>query len=119
MVKNIFIVGMGGMIGSMARYVAFILFGSTTFPYSTLIINVIGSLLIGCITGYALRNMAFAEWRLFLATGICGGFTTFSAFSIECVYLLQQNRTIAAITYACTSVLLGVVAAFAGYHFTK
>ena len=119
MFKNIIFVGLGGMVGSVLRYLIYLFYGNHNFPYATLFINIVGSLLIGAIAGYAARNMAFAEWRLFLATGICGGFTTFSAFSMECVQLLQQNRNIAAITYACGSVLLGIAAAFAGYIFTR
>ena len=92
---------------------------SLALPYSTFIINVVGSLHRDCIADYALRNIAFAEWRLFIPTGFCGWFTTFSAIRIECVYLLQQNRTIAVLTYACTGVLPGYVAAFSGYHFIK
>ena len=119
MIKNILLVGVGGMLGSMLRYVIYMVSGNNAFPYATMVTNIVGSLLIGAIAGYATRNMAFAEWRLFLATGLCGGFTTFSAFSIECVQLLQQNRNIAAIGYACCSILFGVMAAFAGFFFTR
>ncbi len=119
MIKNIVFVGLGGMVGSIIRYLIYLAYGNTSFPYATMFINIAGSFFIGAIAGYATRNMAFAEWRLFLATGVCGGFTTFSAFSIECVQLVQQNRNIAALTYAISSLLFGVAAAFAGYIFTR
>ena len=119
MLRNILIVGLGGMIGSIFRYLVYLVSGNHLFPYATVIINVAGSLLIGLAVGYAARNVSFGEWRLFLATGVCGGFTTFSAFSMECVQLLQQNRNIAAVCYAVGSVVFGTAAAFAGYFFTR
>jgi CrcB protein len=113
--KNLLLVGLGGMLGTIIRYVSYIAFGSYAFPYVTLIINITGSFIIGVVTATALKNTSFADWRLFLATGLCGGFTTFSAFSMETLQLLQQNRNIAALMYVVGSVGLGIVAAFSGF----
>jgi len=117
--KNILLVGFGGMLGSIARYLVYMATGTVTFPYATLIVNIVGSFAIGIISGYALRSINFADWRLFLATGVCGGFTTFSAFSFECFQLLHQSRNIAALMYICISLVFGIVAAFAGYSITR
>ncbi len=113
-------VGIGGMIGSMLRYATIIYIKNQPFPYATFAVNIVGSFAIGAIAGLALRNATFNnEWRLFLATGICGGFTTFSSFSLECLHLLQQNRYLAATTYIGASVILGISCALGGWMLTK
>ena len=119
LIKNILIVGLGGMLGSILRYLAYVIFGSHSFPLVTLLINISGSFMIGIITGIALKNASFGEWRLFLITGVCGGFTTFSTFSMESFQLLQQNRNIAALIYIFSSFFLGISAAIAGYFIGK
>ncbi len=119
LIRNILIVGLGGMMGSILRYLVYQAWGNQSFPFATLLINVAGSLLIGLVVGFGSKNGSFAEWQLFLATGVCGGFTTFSAFSLECVQLLQQNRNIAAVSYAAASVLCGMLAAFAGFFISR
>ena len=118
-IKNILIVGLGGMLGSILRYLAYVFFGSHSFPLVTLLINILGSFMIGMISGLALKNVSFGEWRLFLITGVCGGFTTFSTFSMESFQLLQQNRNIAALIYILSSFFLGISAAIAGYFIGK
>jgi CrcB protein len=113
-------VGLGGMIGSMLRYAAVVYIRNQPFPYATFAVNIVGSFSIGAIAGLALRNAAFNnDWRLFLATGICGGFTTFSSFSLECLHLLQQNRYLAATFYIAASVILGISCALVGWILTK
>ncbi len=119
MIKHLFLVGAGGMLGSMLRYLVFILLKNQTFPFATLAVNITGSFVIGLVAGLALRNASFDNWQLFIATGLCGGFTTFSAFSIECVELFQQQRYSAVIIYIIVSVVIGILAAFCGMMLTK
>lgn len=117
MLKNVLLVGMGGAIGSMLRYGCSILINSRTFPWSTLLINITGCFFIGLIFAFSLRDMHFLNnWKLFLATGICGGFTTFSAFSLENMSLLQSGKPGLAFLYIALSILLGIGASFLGYY---
>ena len=119
LLKNIILVGLGGMIGSVMRYLVAYFIKHDSFPFATLLVNIIGSLLIGSIMGIAARQEGFANWRLFLATGICGGFTTFSAFAWENMQLLQQQRYGTFVFYTSISLILGLAAVTAGYWITK
>lgn len=114
--KNFLLVGLGGGLGSMLRYGAGLLIPHKSFPFGTLIINIAGSFLIGIIAAYSLKHETFVNnWKLFLATGICGGFTTFSAFSLESMQLLQNERYLASGGYIAGSVMLGILAGFTGF----
>ena len=116
MIKNILLIGLGGGIGSMCRYWASLLLMNKSFPVATLLINISGSFIIGLVAAYALKNEWFAaNWKLFLATGICGGFTTFSAFSLENLQLLQQGKYLWALLYIAASIVLGLMATFFGF----
>ncbi|MFT3679292.1 MAG: fluoride efflux transporter CrcB [Ferruginibacter sp.] len=116
--KDFLLVGLGGAIGSMLRYSGNLFIGNKDFPYATLLINITGSFIIGFVIGLSLKNESFASnWKLFLATGICGGFTTFSAFSFENLQLFQQGKYLLLALYILLSVVLGLVAAFSGYKF--
>jgi CrcB protein len=117
--QNILAVGVGGMIGSIMRYIFTLLAGSHTFPLATFCINIVGSFAIGIIFGLALHYFASGTIKLFLATGICGGFTTFAAFSMESLQLLQQQKYILAATYIAGSIVLSLAAAFAGFAISK
>ena len=115
MLKNFLLVGLGGGIGSMLRYAASLLFASRHFPYATLLVNILGSFVIGLVLAMSLKNEQFLNnWKLFLAVGICGGFTTFSSFSAENLELLQTGKTISAFIYIAASVVFGIVAAWLG-----
>jgi CrcB protein len=115
-IKNFILVGLGGAAGSMLRYGGNLLIGNKDFPYATLLINIAGSFIIGLVIALSLKNETFANnWKLFLATGICGGFTTFSAFSLENLQLIQSGKYFLFILYVLLSVVLGLAAAFAGY----
>ncbi len=112
------IVFLGGGIGAALRHgvnlAAARLFG-TVFPYGTLIINVLGSLAMGLIAEYFALKMGLPQrMRLFLTTGILGGFTTFSAFSLEAALLYERGQVAGAGIYVVASVVLAIGALFAG-----
>lgn len=116
MIKNLLLIGLGGAVGSMLRYAGNLLISTKQFPYATLSVNIIGSFIIGIVFALSIRDEAFSNnWKLFLATGICGGFTTFSAFSLENMGLLQSGKYSMAFIYIALSILLGIGATFFGY----
>lgn len=116
MVRNFFLVGLGGAVGSMLRYGASLVINSSLFPFATLTVNIAGSFIIGLVMGLALKEEYFLHnWRLFLATGICGGFTTFSSFAAENLELIQSGKTLLAIIYILSSVVSGIIAVWLGY----
>ena len=118
------LVGLGAAIGGMARFaVAFVVsarFGAAQLPYATLFINVSGSFLIGIVIEASLGKAGLDPlWRAFLATGILGGYTTFSTFSFEALALGTGGFPAAAIAYVCASVGLGIAAAYAGMQVAR
>lgn len=120
--KMILFIGAGSFIGGISRYLLSTSIQNkflSTFPFGTLGVNIIGCLLIGIVYGIADNGNLTAEWRLFLATGILGGFTTFSAFSNESVSMLRDGQFWYASLYIVSSVLLGLIATFAGILITK
>jgi fluoride exporter len=120
MIKQLLLVGLGGMLGSMFRYAATLFIRSPNLPLATLTVNITGSFLIGLILGTALKNVSFDHnWRLFLATGLCGGFTTFSAFTAEGIQLLQQQRYSVFLLYFAVSILTGLGATWLGFALTR
>ncbi len=116
--KILLLVGIGGFLGSIARYLTQMGMGRVMpviFPYGTLTVNIVGSFLIGIIYGMMDRNtLLSAEWRIFLATGFCGGFTTFSTFSYETLTLFREGEYAFAGLYVGGSVVIGLVAVMAG-----
>jgi fluoride exporter len=107
-------VAAGGAIGSVARYLVGIgsgkLFG-TNFPWGTLIINVTGSFLIGAFVALFATRWDLPQWaRIFLTVGICGGYTTFSTFSLDAWYLIERGQVGASLAYMVASVVLSVLA---------
>jgi fluoride exporter len=120
MLRSFLLVGFGGMIGSMLRYLVAVFIKPQSFPFATITVNIIGCLIIGVVMGFALRSESFNNnWRLFLATGICGGFTTFSAFSLECFQFIEQQRYAAMFGYIVISLVLGLAATFAGIQLAR
>lgn len=116
---DILIVGTGGFAGAVARYLAggWILHqtAAARFPWSTLAVNVLGCLVMGVLSGLATRLEWFTpQLRLLLLTGVLGGFTTFSAFGLETVYLLRRGEVFPAAAYALASVVLCVAAVWGG-----
>ena len=113
--KQILLVALGGGIGSVFRYLVsyftYLKVGKEclTFPLPTFIVNLAGCFLIGILVGLGLKYTSFDEnLKLFLITGICGGFTTFSAFSLENLQLYQSGNYLTLTVYVLLSVLLGV-----------
>jgi CrcB protein len=108
------IVFFGAGIGGAFRHainLAMLRLGWVSFPAGTMTINVIGSCLMGVIAEYfAMRSQLPQQWRLFLTTGILGGFTTFSAFSLEAALLYERGRTGLALVYVVGSVILSIAA---------
>jgi len=120
--RDIMLVGLGGALGSMARYAFGIALASASiaFPFSTLLVNVLGCFLMGALVGLGTHFISLAEpLRLLLAVGVLGGFTTFSTFSLETMQLLQRGQLQVAMAYIAVSVLLSLVAIFAGVALTK
>ena len=113
----LFAIAVGGAAGTLARFGvgAYAQRFSATFPFSTLAINVLGSFLLGFLMRYLLATAAGPEVRAGLTIGFCGGFTTFSTFSYETVRLLEQGSYARAGAYVVTSVVLSLVATFAGF----
>jgi CrcB protein len=123
MIKNILLVGLGGGIGSIARYCCQKWFAeniSSPFPWGTLAVNLIGCFLIGIIFAAAERSdLLTPATRLFLIAGICGGFTTFSAFAFENMQLFRSGDILYLLLYSAGSLVLGVAAVFAGIAVIK
>lgn len=117
--KSILIVGVGGFVGSVARYALSAWVAQLTpqsrFPFGTFAVNILGCLVAGVLTGLAERHELFGpETRLLLFTGLLGGFTTFSAFGLETMSLLRRGEISVALTYVIASVVLGLLAAWLG-----
>jgi len=115
---NYLVVFIGGGLGSCLRHVVNVVcprFLGTNFPYHTFIINITGSIVMGLIAGYlAFKGDAAQSWRLFLMTGILGGYTTFSAFSLDAGLLYERGELGLAALYVLGSVVLSILGLFAG-----
>lgn len=117
--ERILLVALGGAIGSTARYLtgvqAMRLFGAA-WPFGTFTVNVVGGFLMGLLAAWlAHRGDANQEnWRLLIGVGVMGGFTTFSAFSLEVALMIQRRDYVGAFIYVFASVMLSIVALFAG-----
>lgn len=119
MILDIFLVGCGGFLGAVARYLlgGWVLHHtwSGNFPWSTFAVNVIGCLCMGLLSGMIERlDLLYPHLRFLLITGLLGGFTTFSAFGLETVYLLRRGEVLIAGTYAVSSILCCVLAVWIG-----
>ena len=118
MIKNILLIGLGGGLGSIARYLCqkwFMDHHLHAFPWATFMVNIIGCFLIGLFWGIFLKPFAGNEsWKLFLMTGICGGFTTFSAFTLEGIGLIKEQKLGLFFVYIGGSVVIGLLATYVG-----
>lgn len=115
---NYLLVFVGGGLGASLRHTINIACAKcigTSFPYGTFIINITGSIAMGLIAGYlAFKGEASQPWRLFVMTGILGGYTTFSAFSLDTALLYERGELGLALFYVLGSVLLSIAGLFAG-----
>ena len=122
MIKNILLVGLGGFIGSIARFFLSklnIFFVVLAIPIGTLAVNILGSFLIGFLTGISDKSVILTvELRMFLMVGLCGGFTTFSSFTNENLMLIHNGQILSVLLYIGLSVLLGSTAVYLGYATT-
>lgn len=118
MLKTLFIIGTGGFIGSVMRYLVQIWVEkglSSTFPFGILVANIAGSFIIGMVFALAEKgDLMNAEWRMFLAVGLCGGFTTFSSFAYNNFTMLKENTLGQFFWNVGSSLFLGIFAVYLG-----
>jgi len=123
MIKQLLVIGLGGALGSILRYLAQMLTNHSlalVFPLDTFSVNITGCFLIGIFYGVFEKYSGLNyDWRLFLITGLCGGYTTFSSFSYESITLFRQGDYVYFSLYAGLSVLLGLFATVGGTAIIK
>jgi fluoride exporter len=123
MIKTLLLVGTGGFLGSVSRFMASRFMQNnfpSAFPLGTFFVNITGCFLIGFIYGISERSSLLTSgWKLFLAVGFCGGFTTFSTFANENLALLRDGAFFYFFLYTGLSVFLGIAATFSGVLITK
>ena len=119
MFQSMLLVGAGGMIGSMARFLVGYFFKANSFPLGTLLVNLSGSLLIGFLMAKYGKQVLQEDGRLLLVVGMCGGFTTLSAVSWENLQFLQSGKYALFAGYTLLTVIGGLLLAAAGYHLGK
>ncbi len=121
MIKNLILVFIGGGLGSSLRYIiSKHLNASSLLPYGTFIVNILGSLLLGAILGYAIKtNTLNNPTNLILGVGFCGGFTTFSTFSFENYSLIKSGDYLSFSVYFFGSLILGILAVLFGILISK
>lgn len=123
MLRVLLLIGLGGFLGSVLRFAVsrmFIAVHFTSFPIATFLVNIVGSFIIGLLFAWNYKNGGLSdEWRLFLATGFCGGFTTFSSFAFENLELLQNGNIQMFFFYALLSIALSLGAVYLGFVIIK
>ncbi|RXQ92215.1 fluoride efflux transporter CrcB [Ancylomarina salipaludis] len=119
MIKNVLLIGIGGFVGSVARYFLSRLNLNVDFyaiPIGTLSVNVLGSFIIGLLMGISDKSTILtADLRLLLMVGLCGGFTTFSSFTSENLMLMHNGQFFSVFLYTGLSILLGFLAVYLGF----
>ncbi len=123
MIKTLLLIGTGGFLGSISRFLASRVIQENfpaAFPYGTFFVNLSGCLLIGLIYGFSERSSLLTYgWKMFLAVGFCGGFTTFSTFANENLALLRDGEFFYFMMYTGLSVFVGISATFLGVIITR
>lgn len=123
MLRNLLIVGTGGFIGSVMRYLVQVFVEkelTTTFPWGTFVANIAGSFIIGVVFAFAEKgNVLSAEWRMFLAVGICGGFTTFSSFAYNNLTMIKEHSFGQLLWNVGGSLFFGILAVYIGFILVK
>lgn len=123
MSTNLLLVGFGGGIGSMARWMiqrTIATYFPHSFPIGTFAVNIVGCFLIGILWAISSRSQSFTEgWQNFLMAGLCGGFTTFSAITLESMLLLKDNKEWIFLAYVGGSMLIGLLATYAGITISR
>ncbi len=119
----ILLVGAGGAIGSVARFLSqqmIARYYPSSFPWGTLIVNIVGCFIIGIVYAFGEKgNLLSPEMRLLLATGFCGGFTTFSTFAYENISLMREGELLYTFLYIAASITVGFLAAYIGIFVVK
>lgn len=118
MIRSIILVALGGAVGSVCRYLVSLWFVSS-FPWGTLIVNVLGALFIGLLVGIVNKDIMSQEMKLLLVTGFCGGITTFSTFANESFTMMKVGDTMMAALYIATSVITGIMAVWLGMNISE
>ena len=123
MLKNVIVIGLGGFLGTISRYLSTVYiqkWSSVSFPLGTFTVNVVGCLLIGLFYGMSEKfDFLTPEWRLFLTVGFCGGFTTFSAFANDNLMLIKDQQFLNMALYTIGSVALGLLMVYLGQLLIK
>lgn len=115
--RSILFVGLGGAIGAIGRYLISLFSVKGDFPFLTLLTNLLGAIFIGVIVGFAdSKETISKDWILFLKTGVCGGFTTFSTFSLESLLLLENGKYFLGSIYILLSVTLCILGVAIGKY---
>jgi len=123
MTRTIILVGLGGGLGSIFRYLTSVVvtkYFQTTFPLATFTVNILGCLIIGILFGlFERQQLTNPDLKFLFITGFCGGYTTFSAFASENINLFQSGNSLTAFVYIATSIIISLFAVWLGLTLTK